>query len=339
MLYEILLLASACPQAPPVGETSVELRFKRHRAWDFELLEESFRPVGSGFRFQGVDAFFKAEMEGQNLLVDLDGDGATDAKIEAPEEPGDESNVLLRTEAGFRYAARVRQRGGSWEWSVGCARTGRLGTSQITVIDANSNGIFNEVGVDALILGRGAIAHLLSETIAVDGELQSLRVEADGSRLHLQTYEGTTGRLDVRTGLKTEAKVLSAVLQSVDGRHCFDLARAAEGQQVPVGTYKLLGGKMGLANLEVAIGPGSSTRMEVASEKDVELVWGGPVKAEFNYQRSGSEVSFSPDQVYYYGKGGEEYTKWWPVGKSPVFTISNQNTKQEVARAMFPGSC
>ena len=100
MLFELLTLSAPMLIGDP-GTATVELSHRRYREWTIELPAESFTAIGNGIRL-GDDRMFAAELEGTNLLLDLDGDGVTDVRIE-----GDEGSVLLKTEDGFRYAVRL----------------------------------------------------------------------------------------------------------------------------------------------------------------------------------------------------------------------------------------
>ena len=331
MLFELLTLSAPILFGDP-GTAPVELSHRRYREWTIELPAESFTAIGNGIRL-GDDRTFAAELEGTNLLLDLDGDGVTDVRIE-----GDKGSALLRTEDGFRYAVRLARGANGWSYAASGSMSGKLGNTRIAIIDQDNDGIYGEVGVDAILIGRGKVATWLGDTLNVDGVLHTLKIDADGSVIELEPYSGPTGQLTVRDGFNGDGKILSAVVRSEDGRQCFDLAAAPGSVSVPVGNYRIDSGKVGMGTMAVTIGGGSSASMTVEADGSQEFEWGGPVRAEFTFQRRGDQVGFSPDQVWYYGTMGEEYQKWFPVGKSPIFVIHDQQTKAEVARAMFPGS-
>ncbi len=332
MLFELLTLSAPMLIGGP-GTAPVELVHRRYREWTIELPAESFTPIGNGIRL-GDGRMFAAELEGTNLLLDNNGDGVTDVRIE-----GDEGSALLRTEDGFRYAVRLARGANGWSYAASGSMSGKLGNTRVAIIDQDNDGIYGEVGVDAILIGRGKVATWLGDTVHVDGVLHTLKIAADGSVIELEPYSGPTGLLTVRDGFNGDGKILSAVVRSEDGRHCFDLASASSAVAVPVGNYRIDSGKVGMGTMAVTIGGGSSSAIAVEADATQEFEWGGPVRAEFTFQRRGDQVGFSPDQVWYYGSMGEEYQKWFPVGKSPIFVVHDQQTKAEVARAMFPGSC
>lgn len=333
MLLELLSL-SAPLFGGGDGVAPVELSHRRYREWDISLPAEKFTSVGEGISLAGGERVFKAALEGTHLLLDLDADGETDVRIE-----GDEASALLRTEDGFRYALRLKRGPSGWAYAASGAMNGKLDGTPVSIIDQDNDGVYGEVGEDAILVGRGRVATWLGETLVVDGKLHKLTVDAAGGVLELSPYEGPTGTLSVRDGFKGDGKILSAVVRSADGRHCFDLASATAAVPVPAGEYHIESGHIGMGEMAVKVARGASQALTVAADGTQEIEWGGPVRAEFGFQRAGDQVAFSPDQVWYFGALGEEYKEWFPVGKSPTFVVTDAASGQEVARAMFPGSC
>ena len=97
---------------------------------------------------------------------------------------------------------------------------------------------------------------------------------------------------------------LSAVVQSGNKRFSFNMAKARQGMKVPVGGYKLVCGEVGLGESRVKMTGGRSKPIGVAKDQTKKVCWGGPVRAEFAYQRRGDKVHLSPDHVWYYGAAG-----------------------------------
>jgi hypothetical protein len=89
----------------------------------------------------------------------------------------------------------------------------------------------------------------------------------------------------------------------------------------------------------VTVTQGDADYVDVDAGAATTLEWGGPVRAEFAYHRRGGELLISPAEVWYYGAAGEQYSTWYPVGKSPEFTVKEIGAGTEVAKALFPGSC
>ena len=87
----------------------------------------------------------------------------------------------------------------------------------------------------------------------------------------------------------------------------------------------------------VRVKSGRSKSVSLPKDGKGSLSWGGPVTAEFAYVRKGDEIEFNPNAIWYYGKNGEEYYGWTPLGKSPKITL-NTTSGRELAQAYFPGS-
>lgn len=316
------------------GDLAVPMNHKRYRDWTIELPKETFTAVGDEISLQDGKYSFAAAMEGSNLLLDLNADGSTDVRIS-----GEEGSALLRSEDGFRYAIRLKSGPNGWYFACSGAQVGKLEGTRISLLDQNNDGYFGEVGVDAILVGQGKIATWLGSTLLLDGKVRSLQFDSIDQQIMLADFEGEMGSLSVAAGFQGKGKILSAVVRSMDGQHCLDLAGHAGPVQVPAGSYRILSGKIGLGEQAVMIAPGTAGALKVSPETAQSFHWGGPVRAEFEFERGSGKIAFSPDQVWYYGSSGEEYVQWKPVGKSPVFYIIDSANKQEVASAVFPGSC
>jgi hypothetical protein len=312
----------------------VQLSHKRFRDWTIELPAETFTTIGDGISLAGGRYHFAATMEGSNLALDLDADGTTDVRI-----TGAEGSALLHHEDGFRYAIRLKRDANGWSFAASGAMVGKLGDVRLALIDQDNDGIFGEVGEDALLVGRGRIATWLGSTFLHEGRTMALDFDPASGQLLLSDWQGETGLLSVATGFHGKGKLLSAVVRSLDSAHCFDLAGTEGAVPVPVGRYRIVSGRIGLGESAVTVAAGNSPVFEVRSDAPRELDWGGPVRAEFEFQRPGDELAFAPERVWYFGASGEQYLQWKPVGRSPLFKVIDRSSGQEVARAVFPGSC
>ncbi len=327
--------AAATTDARDQQGFTVPLAHRGQRKWKLKLPNEQWKPVGTAFRLAKTHGHdFATKTEGTRLKVDSDGDGEFDVTLE-----GKTAFVILRgkSPAGkpTAYAVRLQNKSG-WQYAPGGYLSGKVKDTPVKIIDQNGNGRFDDIGQDALIVGRGKVACLLSEAINVGGELYQARV-SDGTELVVTPYTGPTGKLQLECG--TKGKVLSAIVQSTNGRYSFDMAKATAGMKVPVGGYRLVCGELGLAESRVKMVTGKSQPLAVAKNQTKKACWGGPVKAEFDYQRQDGKVHLSPAKVWYFGAAGEQYVGWVPLGASPKFTITNSADGKEVAQAHVPGSC
>ena len=243
-----LTLSLALSLAPvSLGETpvpdTVGLEYRSFRNWKFELPGDAFRPLQGGIPLShaGGDRF-AVEVKGAGLVIDTDGDGSLDQEIEGIEDPVTKvrsARVVLKAQrAGgggdFTYAVRLMDAGKGWQWATGGAMVGKVQGTKVHLFDLNGNGLFNDVGEDAVALGSSKTATFLSETMHVGGELLQVGLSADGATAKVQAFDGATGTFDLTSKLDAKGKLMHAMVRSADGKHCFDLARL-EGAKVPAG--------------------------------------------------------------------------------------------------------
>jgi hypothetical protein len=317
------------PPLPDQGET--ELAVKIRRSQKLILPNESPTPVATGFRFaDGLGAEFRADIDGEALLIDTDGDGTLETRIEGE----DGFAVLVAGERRYGVSLTAKP---EWSFTVGSAVVGEIDGTRIQVLDQNHNGRFDDVGEDALVVGNGRAAGYLSDIVDVNGVLLEIQVAPDGSKLSWNRYTGETATLVASAN--TEGKVLAAVLKSANGRTSVHLSKTNAELRVPAGEYFLDSGVLSLAGSRVKMRTGRSESFTVAAGERHELEWGGPVKAEFSYEKNGGELAFSPNEIWFYGAEGEEYFGWNPVGKSPRITVADADTGRELTVGYFPGSC
>jgi len=335
-----LLCASIATPTPESAPEVVATKYKVYRTWDFTLPKERWLPVGDGLPFAGLgDTAFKAALDGTSLLLDSDGDGETDLSI-ALEDTKDGKTplvVLHAGDSGGRRAVRLSDRGG-WHYAPAGAVVAKWRDTQFKVIDQNGDGRFDGIGEDALVVGRGESASYLSEVTNVAGELFRLEVAEDGSQLSFTPFEGESGVLDMHGGYKTEAKLERVVVRDTGGRYSFDLGKATAGLRVPAGEYRLEDAVVVLGRGSVDIKRGKLGRIDVAADAIVQLDWGGPLEASFDYVRRDGELRFSPLAVWYHGQAGELYSGWNPRGTSPKFVVKSKETGEVLVDAVFPGS-
>ncbi|MEZ5988194.1 MAG: hypothetical protein R3F30_03565 [Planctomycetota bacterium] len=328
----LLGLASPClAQAPDTGPAATDggaLRFVGERNWRFELPDARWTPVGSGLSLAGHE--FRAEVEGTRLSLDSDGDGKTDAAFEGKEP----AYVLLRAADGFAYAIRVVDRGG-WQFQSSGYLQGKLDGTRVRFFDQDNDGLYGEPGADAVAVGSGRFAQAMSPVLRLGDRLVEVRV--DGDKATTAAFTGETGVLALE--VQTRGKVLALRLRSRSGGLAFDLAKATGEVRLPVGTYTLVGGAIGLGENRVDLTTGRCKDVRVTADGSAELELGGPLRGEFAYVRAGGELKFDPSKVWYYGRAGEEYRAWTPIGASPSFTITEQRSGTELAKTIFPGSC
>jgi hypothetical protein len=326
---------------PAPASTSVDLSFKPYKDWDILLPNEQFVGVSDGIRLPHAGGETLAvRLEGTVLWVDRDGDGECEAKIE-PLEKGKTALLVCRIpegESAKHYAVRLSS-DGQWTYSASGAMVGQIEGTPIQLIDQNNNGRFNDLGEDAMIVGRSKSACFLSEVVNVDGKLFTVDVDPEGSSINCTPYTGPTGILDLGSEHQSKARMRSIVVANEDGKVSFEVSRIKEGLRVPAGNYFVHSGRVMLGKSKADLRTGRSELIEVTEGGRMTLAWGGPVKAEFDYQRSGGQVTIGPRDIWYYGRSGEEYSNFMPLGSSPNFEIKDRQTGEVLVNAKFPGNC
>lgn len=342
----MLLSALALSIVPAVENSSapvtVDLTFKPYKDWNILLPNEQFAKLGEGVLFDHAGGNrFAAKLEGTVLWLDRNGDGECEAKVE-PFEPGQTGLMVFRApnEDGSegQYAVRLSS-DGAWSYSASCAMVGTLEGERIQLIDQNNNGRFDDIGEDAMIIGRGKAASFLSSIANVGGKLVHINVSADGSRILATPFEGEIGSIDLASELDCKARMRSVVLKSENGDHSFEVSQAKGAFKVPAGKYTIYSGQVALGKGRADLKTGRMQTVEITAGETTKLAWGGPVEAEFLYHRKGDEITIAPNEIYYYGRRGEQYSNFMPLGSSPNFAVKDAETGEVLVNAKFPGNC
>jgi hypothetical protein len=351
LLTGLLACAVMMPQCKAEESDSVALKYRSYRTWSLKLPKEKWLPVKEGIRIPHAGGeLFAFEFSGTNLKVDTDGDGELDRDIKALVDPKtmvSTTRVILSAKgldgSPFRYAARLRNDANGWEWAPGGAMVGTISTDAgpvpVKVIDQNGNGKFNDIGSDAMIVGNTDHAMMLSSTVFVDDKLQLLKIADDGRSFRLSPFQGRTSEIDMSTSFNSKAVLLSSVILSADQKHSFDIGAIEGPVRVPAGKYSVVSGVVGLGQHRVEIKAGKMKPLDLMADRAKKFDWGGPVSSEFKFARVGDQVQFSPNSIWYFGKAGEQYTGWHPIGKSPEFKVVDAETQVVLEVAILPGSC
>lgn len=279
---------------------------------------------------------FAVSPDGESLAVDTNANGRLNGKVKGAygflklKSDDSEGNPLV-------YGLRFRKRGKVWEYAASGAMTGKVNGVGVKVIDLNTNGVYNEYGVDAMVVGGGKSASYLSKVLNLKGELYSFEISKNGRTVKIDPYDGESGTLDLRSKFRSKGKLVSVVVSDESGAVSFNLAGAKGGMKVPVGKYSISGGLAKKGGESAQVKSGRMPAMNVEVNNKFVLDWGGPVKADFTYSVLGEQITVKPD-VKYYGKAGEEYFNWNPDAKSPKIFVADASNEKVVASGRFP-SC
>ena len=330
----VLGLATGLAAQDPAS-LGADLSFKALKKWSFNLPAETWTAVNGSVPIAHQNgAGFEAHMDGLALAlnVDTDGDGKTDKTVK-----GAKGYLVFKSKdadgEAFSYAVRFRAERKAYQFSSSGVMRGRLEGVGIQLIDQNNNGVYNEIGVDAMVVGKSSSASFLSKVVNLKGTLYEITVSADGKRIDATAFTGEAGTLDLESAFKAKGKLLSAVVKSADGQSSFEVS--GDKLEVPVGEYNLAYGLIGKQNETVQVKQGKMSALDVQANRVTTQKWGGPVMADFTFGHSGENVTIEPRALAYYGQAGEEYHNFQPMAKSPKFFVYDERTEKLLKTGRF----
>jgi hypothetical protein len=301
----LVLFALTCAAG---AQRTTALHFRALPDFDVLLPQETWRRGNDGVAIPHAGgAQFAAAVDGLTLHVDTNGDGRLDEVFK-----GTTHEVTLRGRrtdgTPFPYVLRARTTGLSdtFSYTTGCAMTGVVEGVPLALFDQDVDGDFDEVGVDAVVVGHGPAASFLSRVVNLGGRLFWLEVDPTGRSVTTKPYEGPAGVLDLRSGLKVEGRLASAVVSDLAGKWSFEVGTSVRGTRVPAGVYVFSGGLAVKGAEKGKLGAGRMRPLVVEEGATVTLRWGAPLQAEFSATRTGDRVTIG-QTVRYFGRGGEEW--------------------------------
>ena len=234
-------------------------------------------------------------------------------RFAAGESSGPKSYELTRVEKGKKIKAitpKMMQTGIAVPEDFSVYITGKIDDLDITLIDANKNEAFDEVGADAFILGKSLYALPISRIINIKNKLYECEIENSGERITLTPYQGECGELDMLSNFKCPLKPEMIILKSSD--IYLDVSKSKTAP-VPCGSYNLWLGYIPDKKCSVAIKAGQMKSIEVTKEEDkdgkqkvIKIQWGGPYKLDCSCSIQDGKVNI-PEAISVYGSAGEEY--------------------------------
>jgi len=323
-------LGSICAQDQ--AKQTGTLKFKAFKSFQFILPKEVWtKVVGVVSLKHPSGESFRAQRNGLKLSVDTNGDGRMNKDVK-----GTKGYLKFRTK-GFQYAARFRGSSGGYEYATSCAMVGSVAGIPLQLIDLNNNGTYNDLGQDAVVVGKGKVAAYLSKSVSHKGKVYNFEVSENGRDVTVTPYDGEVGTINLAAGFKSRGKLESAIVTDGYG-NVFNVAGFKSGLVVPTGSYTILSGQVRKGSQSARINGGKMNALEVRADKVNKLSWGGPLIAEFTYALAEGKVTVAPTDLHIYGKAGEEYTDWLPGAKSPKFTVRDPDTGKSIGSFIF-GSC
>jgi hypothetical protein len=334
----VLLSLSGALSLGVAAQSEVTLKYKAIPKFDLILPGEQWTDGTSGIPIahRGGDRF-DVDVELLTARVDTDGDGKLDATVK-----GLDGYTVLSGKrpdgSPLSYAVRLRVApgGNKCEYATSGAMVGAIEGVPVQLIDQNNNGLYNEAGVDAMVVGSGRAASFLSKVVNVKGKLMSIEVDSNGTTIKATPYSGASGTLSVRRGLKLLGDLHAAVVSDSAQGYSFEVGAAQDGLRVPVGSYVFSGGFASKGGDTAKLRAGKMNPMVVKDGATTTTQWGAPLVAEFNYTRDGEQLTVQP-KVAFIGRGGEEWHALLPDAKSPKLLFYDKDNDKLIATKRFEG--
>lgn len=302
--------------------------------WEYLIPDEEWFAINGPIFIGSFEFRTSTESEFKILVADTAGrDPRTGVN-----QRGDIVKLKAETEDGERWSYAIRVRGaanGGFEWSPAGIRRGSIDGTKVQIFDRNGNGVFNDIGLDAISFGNARGAALLGSVVRVDDELFDLEVEPDGDTLRYRPFTGETGMIDVTSEFALKADLESAVFSTLSGDMSFDLSETRGPVAVPIGTYELTFGFVEKGSDTAKIGKGKMGNLEVDAEQGALLTWGDELYGSPIVRRAPGEVTISPDYRIY-GNGGEEYYDFTPDPLPQRYELKDADGDKRLKKGSLP---
>jgi hypothetical protein len=264
----------------------------------------------------------------EQFAIEIDGnhDGKMDDRIKTD---GAMSLVSLVYADGTiaPYAVRWQKGQGIWNWQRSGYWMATINKTQLGIIDNNNDGKYDANGEDAISIGLTGYATPLSDVISLGGTLFNIKVEENGKKVWVKEYVGETGKLDGRTGHKSNGQLSSAVFQK--GQTYIDLCTIKDkAAVVPAGQYTFFGGECRATSggQTAMMKTGNMAAVDVKKDDTTKLAWGMDLKIDFDFDITGGIVTILVSSLHVYGTSGEEYYSFAPPAFMPVVQVLNAKT-------------
>lgn len=320
-----------------VAQETGSLSYKAVSKWNLITPTEKWNTVSGQVGIPHANGNgFTAEPDGHALAIDTSGNGKTNHKVK-----GVSGFAVLKAKDAkgkkFSYALRFKKAGAGWQYSSSGVMKGKIKGQTIRLVDLNNNGLWNEVGTDGMIVGKGSAASFLSKVVNLGGNLFNFQVTENGRNMTISPFEGETGILNLRKGFKSQGQLVAAIANSESGSFSFNLASAKNGMKIPAGDYTIASGFAKRGGATVKMRAGRMQAIKLAADQTVNFEWGAKLRAEFSYARNGEKITIEPSTLKYFGKSGVEFFAWAPDVKSPKFIVKDKKSGKELSSGRFGG--
>lgn len=206
---------------------------------------------------------------------------------------------------------------------------GEIAGTPVLLLDDNMDGVIQQGGGDAVLIGAGRLAMPLRTVHQVNGRLVSLAVDVGDSRLSAAPLEGEPiGQ--VTTGLSDDPNAFAVVA-------CDRAAFTVNGGAVdmPAGDYRLAFGLVRRGSNEAVIQPGDRpTGYQVRAGEVNHLALGPPYEITFRGSVSRSSFTVRPELTVL-GAGGEHYAFAMPTPDMPTISLLDGDRVLDVGQMEY----
>jgi len=218
--------------------------------------------------------------------------------------------------------------------------TGKVEGVELTLIDENDNGEYDEIGTDLIVFGKSPYGVPLSKIININKKLYECKVASNGDRISLIPYDGKYGVLDFISNFKCQSKLDYAILNLDD--IYIDVAND-KNILLPCGIYKFWLGYMQEGTSHVTIKQNGMQPIEITDElnsdgqrKVTAIKWGASFRLDFQFEANNEKVKVIYGSLKVYGSTNEEYFNIFP-SLSPQIEVKDSNNLPVVPKGSFPG--
>jgi hypothetical protein len=290
-----------------------------------------FKPMAVGIKIElpSPSGGFAVQADASGVQVDVVGDG--NANVKAKEGQPVIMNLRYEDGTSCKYALRFfRGERMQWYYETATSMQGTIKGVNVTLIDANCNGKWDEFGKDAIIVGKGRFGIPLSRVIPIKDGLFHVKVDPRGASISIQEYTGSTGTLDLIKNFKAPGGLEYAVVQN--GEAFFDLM-VKGGLKVPAGKYVFAGGRLVKAKKSCDIVRGEWKEAVVADGAKCEPEWGPPMRLAFQVKLTDDKFHIDAS-IRVFGLGGEEYVNFQSTIMTPDISVKSKDGA-EAAKGKF----
>lgn len=278
------------------------------------------------------DSGFTCEPSPGSLKIDPAGGSVPKKKVSNKGGVVTLSGVKFADGEVGKYAVNFVRKGRAWAYERACAMAGTVDGFKFLLVDDNSNGKYNEKGIDGFInLSGGNWVVPIGDVVKLGKKLYYVKINESGTTLKFQEYKGKAGLVDLSSGFKAKGKLDGIVINGKAG--WFDVTEAG-GHNVPVGEYRIFWGGVAKGKFYCTIGHGKLDPILVKENEKYEKVLGNKFTIVFTVSQNGSKITVN-SSMFVRGQSGEEYVDFGPDKITPEILITEAGKKVPLAKGRF----